>query len=75
MASEAPEFVGDRTLERGGCGMGRRLAFLDYGRNPRQPRFFREDAPSPSLVALEQVEVSNYLLIEHFIHSEMSIAQ
>ena len=60
---------------RHGLGCCRRLEFLDYEKNPRQPRFFREDAPSPSLVALEQVKVSNYLLIEHFIHSEMSIAQ
>lgn len=68
------DFGGERGV-RQGLGCCRRLGFLDYGKNPRQPRFSQEDAPSPSLAALQQVEVSNCLFIELFIHSEMSIAQ
>lgn len=64
---------------RPGLGCCRRLDFLDYEKDTppplRQPRFSQEDAPSLSLAALEKVEVSNYLFTEHFIRSEMSIAQ
>ena len=60
---------------RQGLGCCRRLDFLDYEKSPPPTPFLQENAPSPSLAALEQVEVSNYLFTEHFIHSKMSIAQ
>lgn len=78
MVSEAPEFVGDRTRqERGGVRLVLGCSKKDLGettgrllkeeilKNPLQPRFSQENAPSPPLSSLHKASPSFKL----FIHS------